>query len=135
MKLEPKVVSDIIKSCLYKEDEIKGGGGGYTIPLEGAVMVQGVMAKFGFHPDRIKEAMPQIKELLEELPSTFKQSGGGGWSFLNACMDKNGRQWGEHRDIDELICLGLATGLVEFSMPRDMWEALPGGMPYFVVKV
>jgi hypothetical protein len=36
--------------------------------------------------------------------------------------------------MDELVCLGLAIGRIAFLMPREMWEMLPGGMPYIVVK-
>jgi hypothetical protein len=36
--------------------------------------------------------------------------------------------------MDELVCLGLAIGKVEFQMTRDMWSILPGGVPYFSVK-
>jgi hypothetical protein len=55
-------------------------------------------------------------------------------SFLNACMDRHGNHWAEHQTIDFLLCLGLATDQVAFCLPREIWAALPGGMPYFVVK-
>lgn len=31
------------------------------------------------------------------------------------------------------MCLGLATKRVQYCLPRDLWEALPGNVPYFVV--
>ncbi len=75
-----------------------------------------------------------MREFLLALPDSFQASGGGGMSFLNACMDRNGVQWGEHRDIEQLFCLGTALKLCSLCLPRDMWDALPGGMPYYVVK-
>ena len=58
---------------------------------------------------------------------------GGGWSFLQACVDKNGNHWGEHSNMEELFCLGIAIGKVESLLPRDMWKVLPGGVPYYVI--
>ena len=54
---------------------------------------------------------------------------------MNACMDKSGRQWtGMHLTMEYLFLLGIAIGEVEYLLPREMWEAFPGGMPYLVVK-
>jgi hypothetical protein len=65
------------------------------------------------------------------LPKEFKT--GGGASFMNACMTVEGELWGQHQNIDELLCLGLAINKVKFFIPKEMWSALPGGMPFFVV--
>ena len=74
--------------------------------------------------------------MLSHLPTGFHKSGGGGWSFLQACQDDNDVQWtGEHRTMDMLFALGQALGYVALALPREMWAALPGGMPYFVVDV
>jgi len=72
----------------------------------------------------------------EALPDEFHTGKGGGWSFLDACNDRNGAQWTSlHRTMDQLVCLGHAIGAVSFCLPREMWKILPGGMPYFVVDV
>jgi hypothetical protein len=65
---------------------------------------------------------------------TLKHQDAGGATFLNACVDKNGTQWGEHRNIDQLLCLGIAIGKVSFPMPKEMWSMLPGGMPFVQYK-
>jgi hypothetical protein len=49
-------------------------------------------------------------------------------------MTAEGKQWGEHSNIEELLCLGTAIGKVHFQFPRDMWSMFPGGMPYFSVS-
>ena len=73
--------------------------------------------------------------MLAELSDDFKTSGGGGMSFLNACMDKHGNQWtGMHLRQEQLVQLGIAIGEVEYAASREMWRLFPGGMPYFVVK-
>jgi len=75
-----------------------------------------------------------IIEILNELPENFKKDSGGGWSFLNMCINKDGFQWTSyHKIIDELVCLGNAAGVLSFPFPKEMWGALPGGMPYIVI--
>lgn len=98
------------------------------------VEVHGVVAGFGLHPERLKEKEPEIIALLEELPDEFKTIGGGGHSFLNLCNDKHGTQWADtHKTCDALLCLGIAIGKAEILMPRELWGALPGGMPYISI--
>jgi len=129
MELTANNVREIVEFCLYKKEENVEKG---KIPKE-AIAVEGVVNSFGFHPKRIDEKVEDIVSMLHELPVKFMQDEGGGWSFLNAFETKNGVHWGEHINIDELICLGIAIRKVKFSLPREMWKALPGGMPYFVV--
>lgn len=99
---------------------------------DGALVVEGVTAKFGFSPAKIEKHKATIKEALDAMPTEFHASGGGGWSFLNLCMTKDGKQWGEHRDVQNLIVLGIAAGMAKYQLPRELWAALPGGMPYIV---
>jgi hypothetical protein len=99
------------------------------------IKAEGVMQTFGFNPERLKAHEAEIAEMLDELPDQFKASAGGGWSFLNACDDKHGRQWtGMHATMEQLFALGVGTGKAQLLMPREMWEVLPGGMPYYVVR-
>lgn len=129
-KLTAKRVDELILACMYKDEELSDP----TVPPEGAVMVEGITARFGFHPERLNKHKHEIKELLLELPDTFMVSGEGkGWSFLNACMDKHGNHWGEHRNIEALLVLGIAVGVAKFVMPRSFWPMMPGGMPYVQV--
>ena len=93
------------------------------------------MLTIGFHGGRLASHRQEIHDLLNELPGTFMIEDGGGWSFLNACVDKNGRQWGEHRNIEQLLLLGLASGYVTYCLPKETWHMLPGGMPYFTVNL
>lgn len=97
-------------------------------------VVEGVTYNFGFDPAKLEENKEQIKELVDELPEAFRESEKGGWSFLCACEDKHGNQWGEHTNIQELMTLGMAIGYIEYLMPREFWKLFPGSMPYFVIK-
>lgn len=139
MDLTADNVHTIFLDCLFKDDEIPSDG---SHPPNMAV-AEGVMHKCGFHAGRLQGHKQDVVSLLDQLPDAFHEKSGGGMSFLNACMTRGetfdghqaeGRQWGEHVNIEELLCLGLALGIAEYNMPRDKWKYLPGGMPYFVVK-
>lgn len=122
-------VDELFDASLFKEGE----------NTDGAILTEGIVCRFGFHPDRVKGILPELVKLLDELPDEFQSTAkgekmGGGYTFLNACLDKDGRQWGEHTHVEKLVCLGMANQLVEYTFPRSMWGALPGGLPYFVVK-
>lgn len=111
--------------CLFKKGE----------DTSNHIVAEGLVQTVGFHPGRIKKHAQKIHDMLAELPDEFKASGGGGFSFLNACLDRKGRQWaGTHKTQEELVLLGIAIGEVEYCLPREAWASFPGGMPYFVVK-
>ncbi len=125
MKLTAEKVNETFLKCLFKDGE----------NTENHIIGEGVMSKVGFNPERLKENEPLILEMLNDLPDSFKKDGGGGMSFVNMCQDKNGNQWADmHKTMDELVCLGNASGKLNFLMPREMCSALPGGMPYIVVN-
>ena len=124
-KLNSENVHNTFMNCLFKDGE----------PTETHIVGEGVKVKVGFHPERLKECEPLIEEMLDGLPDNFKKTGGGGWTFLNMCQDKEENQWADlHQTVDELVALGTATKKLSFLMPREMWEVLPGGMPYLVVN-
>lgn len=133
MKLNAANVQQVLMDCLFTDEELKELGGKDEAEKV-AVKAEGVVSKFGFNPKKLEKHAPDIKSMLDQLPDPFKKSKGGGWSFLNACEDKDGVQWGEHRSIDELLCLGIATKQASILAPRDMWPMLPGGMPYIGVE-
>jgi hypothetical protein len=122
-------VSHILRDCLFNADEMDGNTPKAEIEM---VQATGVVGSFGFHEERLESHWKIIKGFLEQLPDEFRQSKGGGCSFLNMCNRKDGEQWGEHRNMDELLCLGLGLGMIQYPMPRETWQVLPGGMPYVV---
>jgi hypothetical protein len=117
--------------CLYEDDELEGKDGEFSA-LKDSVQVEGVTTKFGFHPQRLEEQREKVKTWLMALPVTFRKDNGGGGSFLQACMQENGVQWGEHMHIEQLFALGMGLGLVKCILPRPLWRILPGQMPYYV---
>jgi hypothetical protein len=129
MDLTAENVRTVFDDCLFKDEEVVNGK-----PVIEPIKAEGIMATFGFHPARLESHKQEVKEMLSQLPDPFMKSKGGGWTFLNACMTKNGTQWGEHNTMEQLFVLGIALKICSFALPRKMWDILPGGMPYIVVE-
>lgn len=96
------------------------------------VKVEGILNPFALHRERLEGHRQDVREMLDDLPDSFRLSGGGGWTFLNLCMTKDDEQWtGLHRTQDHLCVLAIGLGLGSYAGPREMWVAFPGGLPYF----
>lgn len=101
---------------------------------EDVVKCDVVMHSFSFYEDKLKENKQNIVDMLSCLPKEFMQNTGGGYSFLAACNDKDGNQWtGLHLTMEKLFALGIGIEKVKCLLPREVWSALPGGMPYFMI--
>jgi hypothetical protein len=130
--IDPQEVEKAFLDCLYREEELKDVEG----TPEGTVIVHGIMHKVGFHPGRLEEKRAKVTDWLKALPHQFRRNSGGGWSFLYACNQENRVQWtGFHERMDQLFCLGMGLKLVEYQLPREVWNMLPGGMPYYVINI
>ena len=104
--------------------------------LPDMVKVEGILEIFYFKKSELSRHQEQVKTWLAALPEHFQAEQGGGWSFLNACHDKNEVQWtGFHHVMDKLFCLGMGLELVQYCLPREYWESLPGGVPYIVIHL
>lgn len=115
-------VHDIMKRALY---EVHGPD------TADAVLVEGVVSRYGFDPARLATVKPEVARLIRDVvPDAFLPGTGGGQSFLALAEDRNGEHWAEHQTIEALCCLAIATGQAKWCLPRDMWAILPGGMPY-----
>lgn len=132
MELTATNVHETFMECLFTEEEaVSIDRNDKTQFIE----TKGVMIHVGFNPKRIEENKTSIIEMIDCLHNNFKETGGGGWSFLKLCSDKDGNQWTDlQQTADELVCLGLAIDRIEFSMSRELWSELPGGVPYLRIK-
>lgn len=118
-------VSEIFGNCLFKDDEIIDGK-----PIVEPIYVEGITLNFGLHPERVNQYSEEIAKFICELPETFKN----GWSFLNLCETKDGEQWtGIQKVCEELMVLGIATKKMQYCCSKELWGALPGGVPYIQV--
>lgn len=112
---------DLAIACLFEPGE----------DSTSAVPAQGVVLQMGFHPERLASKRAEIAAMLMALDPKFRESGGGGFSFL--AMGDGLPYLAHHRDFDTLLCLGIASGFVRYCLPRNLWSVLPGGAPYLVV--
>ena len=120
IRLTSENVEAIFKDCLTDERSF---------------IVHGVRKRASFDREKVEAHEEEIMQMLMQLPTQFHRPGGGGWTFLNMCIDRDGNQWTDLHDMqDKLVCLGRAIGSVEFLMPRDWRKVFPGGMPYIVIN-
>lgn len=117
--ISAKRIEEIFRDSLFRDGE----------DTKDHVIAEGVTCKVGFHPGRLEVHRGEVQGFLNALPPLFTD----GWSFLNACVTRDGDQWGEHRNVEQLLQLGIALKLASWCAPREMWRILPGGMPYVQV--
>jgi len=127
----------VLKECMFREEELEKGPDGEQQILAPARFGEGVMVTvFGFHEQRLMGHRETIIGWLKQLPEGFfADSEGKGGSFLGACETRDGVQWGEHRNMEQLFALSNALGLSRFLVARFLWNMLPGGMPYIVIDL
>lgn len=124
MQLTAENVERVFNDCLAEQ-------------REGAQLIHGVILKVAFDRSKVSANRENILSMLSLLPEPFQADRGGGWSFLNLCVDQNKHQWTSfHQTCDKLVCLGLAIGAVEFCFKqRELWQVFPGGMPYLTINL
>lgn len=121
-----KRLDEVMGIALFTDDEIIEG----QTP-DDAVIVPGIVRTFGFHPTRLESQRLNMQKIIREVVSDeFIKGKGGGHTFLNLCIDRNGHQWGEPSNMEVLLVLSIGLGLAGFCFDRDLWPSLPGGMPY-----
>ena len=128
MTIDAAKLHKAFTDCLFTPEEIIDGQ-----PPADTVLVDGVVRKYGLHPQRLESHRAEVETWLAALPREFRAKEGGGWSFLKACMDEDGNQWGEHVNMEQLFVLGMGLRPAKCLLPREMWSVLPGGMPYYSV--
>lgn len=135
--LNSRKVSGIFDEVLKLSEEWVKNNDTSDLPedfvIPGTVSVHGITLQCFFDKSVIEKYDKEIKDMLNELPDSFRLNGGGGYSFQQACYDKHGNHWGEHHDMQILFMLGMAASYVRCPFPRSLWRILPGGMPYYVI--
>lgn len=99
------------------------------------IHINGVIQNFILRKDKLKEHEEQIREFLSEMSDEYFMDKGKGWTFLNMCLDRHGRQWGEHVHMEMLVVLGIGIGCVHYILERGFWFILPGSMPYIAIDL
>lgn len=118
-------------SVLFRPEEIVDGK-----PPPDAIIVDGIVRKFAFHPQRLESSRGEVTRLAKEIVADqFLKNAGGGWSFLNLCNDRNSNQWAEHPTAEAFLCLAIGLGMAGYCVPKEMWNVMPGGIPYVWFEV
>lgn len=122
MQLTAANVEKVFLDCFLKE--------GYTDETK-VIPVNSVTGNFGFDPDKIEKYSEDIHDMISQLHPNFDEKNQG-YTFMNLPFKgENDEQWGEQRNGDQLMALGLASGWMKLTLEdRLMWAALPGGVPY-----
>jgi len=109
-----------------------------TAALEGAladvpdsILIHGTLDVFSIDPSKVDRT--QVIDWLNQLDDAFMDNAGGGMSLMNMVETKDHELWGEQYHADQLYVLAAALGLAAYSLPRPVWPALPGGMPYITI--
>lgn len=121
--IDAERIHELVHDSLFEDGE----------EVKGEITAEGITVSLGFHPRRLESHRAEVIGFLKQLPDEFMKTKGGGMSFLQAAQDRDGNQWGQHMNMQELFLLGTGLGLVRASMPREFWAMLPGGMPYYTV--
>lgn len=119
-KNNAQIIWDIYEDVIAGAGDLTVESGGEPIPLD--------KAKLESHQTEI------ARILLEQDPKFFKHSEAGGYTFLQLPFDGKGNHWCEQPTALKLCILGLGLGLVEYLLPREVWSALPGGVPYLAIE-
>ncbi len=102
---------------------------------EDIIIVDGVFNKSNFSKFRLNENKARIINFLKELPDSFMMTGGRGDSFSASYKDSKGVQWSNRQEADYLLMLGTGIDCVRAILPRPLWGSLPGGVPYYAIKL
>lgn len=95
--------------------------------------IEGIRTCFWLNPQRLEENRKLVTELLEELPTKFREKNGD--SFLHFCHTKTGQLWtGEHKVCEQLLVMALGLDLMAYYTPVETWHLFPGGLPYVIIK-
>ena len=127
-------VEEIFLNCLWSDKQIKTLGEEYL--LAHSIKIEGITLLAAFNPERTEYHAKRISEILAELNPQFFHNVGGGLSFLQLPFTKDEEQWGEHKNAEQLMLLGMAINQVKYALAnRSMWVAFAGHMPYIIVNL
>lgn len=123
-------VREMFSDSMFTQEEVAAVPTG-QLP-ENTVAVEGIRGKLGFHRERLEKHRQEVIDILKQMPPQFFKGHGYGYTFLALCETKDGVQWGEHINVEQLCALAIGLNLGEWCLPREAWPLMPGGMPYIV---
>ena len=150
--IDSRLVSETFDICFINDDQL--------VEIEAnptnCKQCESVMGPRHMRIDKLEENRERIVSWLSALDDAYRRSVGGGYTFLNMCVDRDGQQWtGFHMVQNQLVMLGNGIGMCSILYIKDFIRnampdlsdteldefveqqglALPGGMPYIVVEL
>lgn len=118
-------VCEVYRACLFNDNEIKD-----EIPVYDFSVGEGIREVAVFNTDRLNEHKGEVLDMIEHIENIYL-----GPHFMQLCVADNGDLWtGDHHMVDRLVQLGVATGILEYTIPREMWQYLPNELPYVCIN-
>lgn len=104
-------------------------------PPSSIIVADGVTRSVRFQGERLYAHVSDIELMLSHVSSFFYDDRGGGHTYLELGLLRDGSRWGTRRDADRLFTLGLALNLIAYARPdRAEWSLFPEGIPYVRIK-
>lgn len=124
MLIDAKRVDEIFYDCFLPVND-------KSEAKENSTFVEGITIDVFFDNEKLDKNKNELNNIINNLNPTFKN----GWTFLNLCLDKENNQWtGLHEEMQKLMLLGMAIGRMGYCCGRDLWNILPGNVPYVYVS-
>jgi len=100
------------------------------------VTVEGWLLRHTFSIGQLQKSREEIIRMLLCLPAGLRADVGQGGTIGLMVMRNDHSLWTKDMpDVEKLLALGLASGLMSFCAPRDRWPSLPDGFPYVRVEI
>ncbi len=122
-------VRDLYARCFRPESE-------YHPTRATRTQIEGWLMRHTFSVPQLAKSREEIIRLLLAIHRGFRSDEGQGGSVGMLTMRDDNVMWtGDMSDIEKLLSLGMAVGLVTFCVPREKWDRLPNGLPYVRIEI
>jgi len=120
MEFDSVNIRNLATSCMFKPEEFDD----LQYFSSNSITVTGISMKVCYDKSKIDKYREIIVNLIDSIPGIED-----GVSILD--LPKNNKKISTY-SCELLMCLGVASGEIEYMYPRDMWENLPNGFPLVV---
>ncbi len=119
LKPNEDIIEEVFSVCVIARENL------VDTAKDDLKIVNGVDDDYYFSRSKLRSCKADIIEQVSRLSERFDD----GRPVNQASYTEDGI-WG-HGDVAySLILLGMAIGVIEYSLPRPLWYLLPGGTPY-----
>ena len=125
-KLSAKKVTELFGDCVLKESDFDEDG--LTCEF---LIGEGVTGKAIFSIPRLNEHRDELDKCISQLHDIDKAP-----SFNEFYYDEDGNKWTEETlVVDMLVQMGMASSMLFYTFPDQLWPYLPDGKPFIGKKI